>query len=318
MIDPTKLLPLSVVIPCYNEQEGLAELYRRVTAVCQEMATPYELVLVNDGSRDGTWPIIQDFANNDAAVIGINLSRNHGHQLALTAGLSQCRGRRILILDADLQDPPELLPRMMEVMDESLADVVYGERRTRSGETHFKRATAFLFYRIIDSLTDVSIPHDTGDFRLMTRRVLDVFLQMPERHRFTRGLISWIGFLQVPLPYDRDKRFAGETKYPLSKMVRFAMDGITTFSTKPLALANLCGFAMACISMVLGVFSLGAWISGSTIVGWTSIMAVVTTVSTFQFLLLGIFGEYLGRIYEQSKGRPLFVIDRVIRRDEST
>jgi len=204
---------------------------------------------------------------------------------------------------------------MLELMDQTRADVVYGERRSRAGETRFKRWTAFWFYRAIDALTDISIPRDAGDFRLMTRRVLDVFFQMPERHRFTRGMISWIGFRQVAVLYDRDARFTGETKYPLRKMIRFAIDGITGFSTKPLQMASYCGFAMALISFFLGCFSVVAWMRGSTVVGWTSLMTVVTTMGSVQFMVLGVFGEYLGRIYEQVKGRPLFVVDEIVRKD---
>ena len=306
---------ISVVIPCYNEELGLSELHRRLSRVFDNVDRSYEVVLVNDGSKDRTWQKILELSASDPHVVGVNLSRNHGHQLALTGGLTVCRGSLILILDADLQDPPELLPEMLSVMEQTGSDVVYGQRRSRSGETRFKLLTAHWFYRLINSLTDIPIPGDTGDFRLMTRRVLEVFNRMPERHRFTRGMISWIGFRQTAISYDRDPRFAGETKYPLRKMVRFAIDGITAFSTKPLQLASYCGFAMALLSLCLGLFSLAAWLRGSTIVGWTSLMAVITTMGSVQFLVLGVFGEYLGRIYEQVKGRPLFVIDDVVRHD---
>jgi polyisoprenyl-phosphate glycosyltransferase len=305
-------LELSVVVPCYNEAEGIDELYRRVTAVCRAAERSYEFMLVNDGSSDATWHKILALCETDPHVVGINLARNHGHQLALTAGLSRCRGEAILILDADLQDPPELLPRMFEMMRSQKADVVYGERKTRAGESVFKRLTAFCFYRLIDALTDIHIPKDSGDFRLVTHRVIDVFNRMPERHRFTRGMISWIGFRQIPITYDRDPRFAGSTKYPLRKMIRFALDGITAFSTRPLQLANYCGFIMVVVSLLLGLFSVISWLSGSTIAGWTSLMMVVTVIGAAQFLVLGVFAEYLGRIYEQAKGRPLFIIDEVV------
>ncbi len=306
---------LSIVVPCYNEAEGIAELCRRIAEVCATLPYSYELVLVNDGSKDATWEKIAATATQDPHVVGVNLARNHGHQLALTAGLSLCRGQRILIIDADLQDPPELLHEMMTLMDQG-ADVVYGQRRTREGETVFKRATASIFYRIIGKLTDVPIPRETGDFRLMSRRALDVLISMPERHRFIRGMVSWIGFRQVPLMYDRAARFAGETKYPLRKMIRFAMDAITSFSIKPLTMASYVG-------MISGIFALGLLVyagisfvffrnSGLLNPGWTSLMAAISILGSVQLMVLGIFGEYLGRLYEQSKGRPLFIVEQVI------
>jgi glycosyltransferase involved in cell wall biosynthesis len=303
---------LSVVVPCYNEEGSFLELHRRLTDVCSSTAITYELVFVNDGSTDRTWALIVDVAARDPSVAGVNLSRNHGHQLALTAGLSLCRGNRILILDADLQDPPELLPQMIRVMDEEEADVVYGQRRSRSGETAMKLLTASLFYRLIDAITDVRIPRDTGDFRLLSRRALRVFLDMPERHRFTRGMVSWIGFRQVPLHYDRQERFAGETKYSYRKMIKFALDAITAFSIKPLVMTSLLGGVTAGVSMLLGVYSVVAFLAGGTITGWTSLMMVITLLSSVQLIVLGIFGEYIGRMYEQMKGRPLFVIDQVV------
>jgi dolichol-phosphate mannosyltransferase len=257
--------------------------------------------------------MISDISSRDANVVGVNLSRNHGHQLALTAGLSLCRGVRVLILDADLQDPPELLPEMLRVMDEHAADVVYGQRRSRAGETVMKRATASLFYRFIEAITEVRIPRDTGDFRLLSRRALDVLMAMPERHRFIRGMVSWIGFRQIPLLYDRQERFAGETKYSYRKMFSFALDAITAFSIKPLLVTKVIGLATAGISFLLGLYSIIAYLAGSTIVGWTSLMMVITTLSSVQLIVLGVFGEYVGRMYEQIKGRPLFIIDEIVR-----
>lgn len=303
---------LSIVVPCYNEKEGLGELHDRLARTCDGLGLPYEIILVNDGSTDGTWPAMLDLAAAAPQLVLVNLSRNHGHQLTLTAGLSQAAGRRVLILDADLQDPPELLPEMMRAMDDG-ADVVYGVRRRREGETGLKRATAALFYRLIERLTDVPIPRDAGDFRLISRRALDVLLAMPERHRFVRGMVSWIGFRQVPLPYDRHPRFAGETKYPLRKMVRFALDAITAFSTKPLALASWAGVGMALVFCALLAYSLASWLRGETVVGWTSLMATVTLLGSVQLVVLGVIGEYIGRMYEQAKGRPLFIIERVVR-----
>ena len=228
---------LSVVAPCYNEEAVLQAFHERLEPVCRSLGCSYEIVLINDGSRDATWARMSDLASRDPHVVAVDLRRNHGHQLALTAGLSVCRGERILVIDADLQDPPELLPDMMRLLDQG-ADVVYGQRRKRAGETWFKKATANLFYRVIERLADVPIPRDTGDFRLMTRATLDLFLQMPERGRFIRGMISWLGGHQVPLVYDRDARAAGETKYPLRKMLKFATDAITSFSVVPLRFAG--------------------------------------------------------------------------------
>ena len=309
-------LELSIVVPCYNEEAVLGELHQRLTAVCRTLGQPYEIILVNDGSEDRTWPIMTTLADEDSHVVAVNLSRNHGHQLALTAGLSVCRGARVLIIDADLQDPPELLAEMLRMMDEQGADVVYGQRRTRSGETRLKVATAAGFYRLIEKLTDVPIPRDTGDFRLMSRRALDVLASMPERHRFIRGMVSWIGLRQVPLLYDRQPRFAGTTKYPLRKMIRFAVDAITAFSIKPLQLASLAGVASASVSLALAAYSLIAFVLRSTVTGWTSLMAVITFIGSVQLLVMGVFGEYLGRMYEEVKGRPLFIISDVFSRSE--
>jgi polyisoprenyl-phosphate glycosyltransferase len=309
---------ISVVIPCYNEEEVLPELYRRVKAVCAAVGRPYELILVNDGSRDGTWPALTGLAADDPHVVAVNLSRNHGQQLALTAGLSLCRGERALILDADLQDPPELLPEMLRMMDRERADVVYGQRRSRAGETALKLATAALFSRVVSRLADVPIPRDTGDFCLMSRRALGVLLAMPERHRFARTMVSWIGFRQVPVPYDRQPRLVGTTNFPYLKQIRIALDAITALSVKPLLLASMGGLFTALLALVMGAVAIAAWAHGSIwVTGWTSLMAVITFLSSIQLLVLGVFGEYLGRMYEQIKGRPLFIIDQVVRSDRT-
>lgn len=304
---------ISIVVACYNEQEALPELCRRVSDVCGSLGRTYEIVLVDDGSKDATWSIMQRAAAADSHIVAVKLSRNHGHQLCLTAGLTICRGERILIIDADLQDPPELLPEMLKVMDQEHADVVYGKRSHREGETVGKRLTAYLFYRLIQSLTETPIPSDTGDFRLMSRRALDVLLAMPERHRFVRGMVSWIGFKQVPFVYGRHARTAGETKYPFRKMLRFAIDAITGFSIKPLTIANWIGLTGAALSMGLVVFAVWSWFKGGTVHGWASLLAGVGLIGSLQLLVLGIIGEYLGRLYEQSKGRPLFIIEEIAR-----
>jgi glycosyltransferase involved in cell wall biosynthesis len=307
---------LSVVAPCYNEQAVLPEFVARVGAVLDGLghrdATSAEIVLVDDGSRDGTWAAMTAAAARDSRVVAVQLMRNHGHQLALTAGLSVCRGERILIIDADLQDPPELLPEMMAVMERENADVIYAQRRQREGETLFKRFTAAAFYRLIGKMTDVAIPPDTGDFRLVTRRVLDLLLAMPERHRFIRGMVAWIGGRQVAFPYDRRARAAGETKYPLSRMVRFAVDAITGFSVVPLMASMTIGWGMAVIGFAFALYSMVGWASGHTLPGWTSLMAAIGILGGMQFLMLGVIGAYLGRLYDQSKNRPLFMIRDIV------
>lgn len=300
---------LSVVIPCYNEEACLAELHRRVSAAAREaVGASHEIVLINDGSRDGSWRLMQELAARDSRVVAINLSRNHGHQLALTAGLDLCAGERILIIDADLQDPPELLSAMMAEMDRAQADVVYAVRRQRSGETAFKKATAKLFYRLLDRLTDVEIPLDTGDFRLMTRRALNAFLSLPEQARFIRGMVSWVGFRQVPFVYDRQERFSGSTKYPLRKMVAFALDAVTGFSTAPLRLASHIGLWLVLASLLLLVYIAIGFFSGSAVAGWTSVMLVTVVLGAVQMFVLGMIGEYLGRLYIESKRRPLYIV----------
>jgi len=298
---------VSVVAPCFDEEEVLPLFLDRVRGVLDSLNGASELVLVDDGSSDRTWEVITKAGVQDTRVVGVRLMRNHGHQLALTAGLSVCRGERVLIIDADLQDPPELLPDMMALMDEG-ADVVYGQRRRREGEGVLKRVTAAIFYRTIGRMTDVDIPCDTGDFRLITRRVVDLLIAMPERHRFVRGMVSWIGGKQVPLVYDRDARAAGESKYPFAKMLRFAADAITSFSMVPLRLSVLLGWLMAAIGFAAAINSIRGALLGQTVPGWSSLMAAIGLLTGVQFLMLGIIGAYLGRLYDQSKGRPLFMI----------
>lgn len=304
---------VSVVAPCYNEQEVLPEFYRRVSATCAKLNQSYEIVLVDDGSKDKTWAILRELAEGDSHVVAVNLARNHGHQLALSAGLSICSGDRIFILDADLQDPPELLPEMIAVMDQGV-DVVYGQRRTRYGDALPKRIACSIFYRAMQQLSDHPIPLDAGDFRLISRRTLDVLISMPERHRFLRGMISWIGFRQEPFLYDRDSRFAGVTKYPLRKLIDLAVNGVTAFSTKPLRLAVHFGLLSIIFAVLLFIYSIVGWLFyPSAPQGWASLMGAVSILGGIQLLVLGVIGEYLGRTYEQSKGRPLFIVDRVYR-----
>ena len=305
------MIRLSIVVPCFNEQDSLPEFHRRMSAAADATGEAYEIVFVDDGSSDRTWEVLRALSATDPTVVAVKLSRNHGHQLALTAGLTQCRGERVLVIDADLQDPPELLGAMLAMLDAG-ADVVYGQRRSRAGETRFKTATAAAFYRLLRRLVEIDIPLDAGDFRLMSRRALDVLNAMPEHHRFIRGMVSWIGLRQVPILYDRDARYAGETKYPLRKMIRFALDAITGFSVAPLRLASVLGGVAAALSLLLMIYTLGSWLLGHTTPGWTSLSSIVLLIGSVQLMVLGIIGEYLGRLYIEAKRRPLFVIETVV------
>ena len=300
---------LSIVIPCYNEEACLDMLHARVSAAARSaVGDDYELVFVNDGSRDGSWTAMQRLAAADPRLVAINLSRNHGHQLALTAGLDLCCGAQILIIDADLQDPPELLIEMRGLMAAEQADVVYAVRRKREGEGLFKKLTAAAFYRVLDRVTDTPIPIDTGDFRLMSRRALDAFLSLPEQARFIRGMVAWIGFRQVPFVYDRAERHAGNTNYPLGKMVRLAFDAVTGFSTAPLRFASHASVILAAASLLLLVYVATGFLAGNSVPGWTSTMLVVVVLSAVQMFVLGMIGEYLGRLYVESKRRPLYLV----------
>jgi glycosyltransferase involved in cell wall biosynthesis len=304
---------LSIVVPCFNEQECIRPLHARVTAAARErFGDDYEVVLVNDSSKDGTWELMRTLAAEDPRLVVVNLSRNHGHQLALTAGLDLCRGDFVLIIDADLQDPPELIGPMLDLMRREEADVIYGVRTSRSGETAFKRATAHGFYRLLSRATEVDIPLDAGDFRLISRRALNVLLAMPEQARFIRGMVAWIGFRQLPFPYHRDERFAGETKYPLGKMIRFALDALTGFSSAPLKLASQAGLLLSLGSLLIFAYIMLGWIRGGTVPGWTSLMLVVVVLGAVQMFVLGLMGEYIGRLYSQAKQRPLYIVQDII------
>jgi len=303
---------LSVIVPCFNEAGNIAELWQRLSEVCEAaVGEAYEVIFVDDGSRDDTWAHVAALSEAHAPAIGVNLSRNYGHQLALTAGLQVCRGERALIIDADLQDPPELLPQMMEKMDREQADVVYGERIERIGESIFKRTTAALFYRILSSLTDIDIPLNTGDFRLISRRIIDGFLAMPEEHRFVRGMIAWLGHKQVPFPYVRDQRHQGTTAYTVRKMINFALDGITGFSVRPLRLALYFGTGFVAVAMLVGLWVVYQFWVNNTVPGWSSLIVVLLVVSAAQMLFLGLIGAYLGRIFTEVKRRPLYIVREI-------
>lgn len=310
---PERRLALSVVAPCHNEALCLDEFAARLQRSIAQCGLEHscEIILVNDGSTDATWERITAIAAADARVVGVDLSRNHGHQLAVTAGLSLCRGEHVLLIDADLQDPPELLCDMLELLQQG-ADVVYGKRISRAGESWAKKLEAKAFYRFLDAMTEVPIPLDTGDFRLMRRRVVEVLQAMPERHRFIRGMVSWVGFTQVPLLYHRDPRYAGETKYTLRKMVAFATDAITGFSIRPLRFASYGGVAFSLLGLALLAYVFSSYFFGFVVPGWASILGVLLVLGSCQLFVLGLAGEYIGRIYMQSKGRPLFIIRSVV------
>jgi polyisoprenyl-phosphate glycosyltransferase len=314
MGEPT--LDLSIVVPCYNEVPVLDELYRRASAAArEEYGSSYELLLVDDGSKDSTWSRIEALIGTDPRVVGVRLSRNHGHQLALTAGLSLARGEDIFILDADLQDPPELLSQMRALKIKENADVVFGRRRSREGEKASKTLVASMFYRTLARLTDTDIPLDTGDFRLVSRRVCDLLTAMPERDRFVRGMIAWLGFKQVPFEYDRSARQAGRTKYSLRRMVRLGIDALVSFSMWPLRVAGVMSFLLFVAFLGVAVYVLYSWLFLDIVRGWTSLAVIVLLASAVQLFSLSVMGEYLGRIYLQSKQRPLFLIADVRRHE---
>lgn len=297
---------LSIVIPVYNEEESLDELHRRLAGVGAKIEGGWEVIFVNDGSADASIDVLRRLVAADAHVRVVNLSRNFGHQMALTAGLDHAAGDVIVMMDADLQDPPELIPKMIAKWREGF-DVVYAVRRKRRGETAFKKATAAAFYRLLRTMTRIEIPVDTGDFRLISRRALDSLKQVRERSRYLRGLFAWIGYRQAPVYYVRAPRFAGETKFPMRRMVRFAIDAITSFSAVPLQFATWLGFFAASVGFLYGLRVLYEAITGGTVAGWASLMVVTLFFGGVQLLTLGILGEYVGRIFDEVKQRPLYL-----------
>ncbi len=298
----------SVVAPIYNEVQSLPELHRRVREVMEGLGEPWELVLVDDGSSDGSTDRIRHLARTDQHVRPVIFARNFGHQLAVTAGMDFSRGRAVVIIDADLQDPPEVIPDLVTKWGQGY-EVVYAVRRERKGESWFKRVTASLFYRLIYRITDVDIPLDTGDFRLLDRKVVSALKEMRERHRFLRGMSSWVGFSQVGVPYTRDARYAGETKYTLGRMVGFALNAVTSFSYFPLQLATYFGFASAALSaLAIPVVIVLRLMGNQAFFGQASTLIAVLFLGGVQLISLGIIGEYLGRLYDEAKGRPLYVV----------
>lgn len=302
-------LLLSVVVPVFNEKDGLQEFYDRTKRVLLGLAgLEYEVIFVDDGSSDASVDIIAQFVRQDVRVRLLKLSRNFGHQIAITAGIDAARGDAVVVIDADLQDPPEVIVRFIEKWQDGY-DVVYGMRETRDGETVFKVWTASIFYRILRSLVSLDIPVDVGDFRLMSRRVVEHLKAMQERDRFVRGLVSWIGFRQIGLSYRREKRYAGETKYPYRKMIRFALDGITSFSSIPLKMATIMGYLTSLIAFAYACSVIVQKFMGYTVQGWATIMVGLLFLGGVQLICLGILGEYIGRIFNETKGRPLYIVD---------
>jgi glycosyltransferase involved in cell wall biosynthesis len=306
----TEIRPeLSIVVPLYNEEGNVAELARRIQGIAAGLPgrPTFEMCFVNDGSSDGTLARLERVAENYPGVVIVNLSRNFGHQIAATAGLDTARGDAVVLMDGDLQDPPELITDFVQKWREGF-DVVYAVRRTRRGESAFKLLTAKVFYRVIKALTNVSIPVDTGDFRLMSRRVVDALGRTRERHRFLRGLVSWVGYRQTGISYDRAERLSGSTKYPFSKMLKFAIDGITSFSQIPLRVSTYLGFATSTFAFLYAIVVLALQFLHLNFPGYTSTMLAILFIGGIQLIGIGILGEYVGRIYDEIKARPLYLV----------
>jgi dolichol-phosphate mannosyltransferase len=304
---------LSIVIPCYNEEEVITQTVGRLKTFCSELTTlDVELIFVDDGSRDHTRQLLKCFAESDPRMKLIGFARNFGHQIAVTAGIDAANGDAVVLIDADLQDPPEIIHQMIAKWREGY-DVVYGTRSERRGESAIKLITARWFYRLLDRLSDVPIPMDTGDFRLMSRDVVDTLRAMPEKDRFVRGMVSWVGFKQVALPYKRAERLAGESKYPLRKMLRFATDGIFSFSTTPLQVSALAGVVCASFAMLGIIYAvLLRLFTNSWVEGWTALMVAVLFIGGVQLIAIGVVGAYIGRIYNEIKNRPLYVVQEYL------
>jgi dolichol-phosphate mannosyltransferase len=307
----------SIVAPIFNELENIPELYPRLREVMDQTGETWELILVDDGSTDGSTDLIRKLSENDRRVRPVIFARNFGHQIAVTAGLDYSRGDAVVIIDADLQDPPEVILDLIKKWQAGY-EVVYAVREERAGESWFKKTTASIFYRLIYRITDVNIPLDTGDFRLMDKKVIDVMRQMREKHRFLRGMSSWVGFKQVGVSYKRKPRFAGETKYPLKKMIKLALNAVTSFSYFPLQLATYIGFVAAGLSVLaIPVVAILRLTTGTTLEGQATTLIIVLFLGGVQLISLGIIGEYIGRIYDEAKGRPLYVVAEAPEDDET-
>lgn len=302
-------MELSIIIPIYNEEGNLNLLYERISKVASSITSDYELIFVNDGSRDNSLQMIVSMAVSDQHVRYINFSRNFGHQIAVTAGIDHCTGEAVAIIDADLQDPPELIVELYNKMKEGY-QVVYARRRSRSGESFMKKFTAKMFYRILAKITSIKIPVDTGDFRIMHRKIIDVLKQMPEQQKYLRGQIAWAGFKQTYILYDRDERHAGSTGYTYKKMIRFALDGITGFSNLPLKFATIAGFIVSGVTFLVSLYALYArFIAKDYVPGWTSLILAVLFIGGVQLISIGIIGEYMSRMSANVRNRPLYIVD---------
>jgi polyisoprenyl-phosphate glycosyltransferase len=301
----------SIVIPVFNEEAVLPMLLRRLGLLLSGLREPAEAIFVDDGSRDSTSIVLQAFVKRDPRFRYIGLSRNFGHQVAITAGMDAAQGKAIIVMDADLQDPPEVVEQLIAKWEEGY-DVVYARRLSRAGESRFKRATAHLFYRVLSRIASVGIPADVGDFRLIDRKVLDELRQMPERDRFVRGMIAWLGFRQTEVAFHREERAAGETKYPLFKMVRLAMNAALGFSDAPLRLAIWCGGIVSCLALLYGGWAVFLWMTNDAhlVAGWSSTIVIVSLLCGMNMLMTGIVGLYVGRIHTEAKHRPLYVVQR--------
>lgn len=298
----------SIIIPVFNEEQVIEHTYERLKIVMDSTGETYELLFINDGSRDSTVDILKRLGETDNHIKVIDFSRNFGHQIAITAGMDFAKGDAVIIIDADLQDPPELILKMIEKW-KSGYDVVYAKRTARKGETFFKKQTAALFYRTLRAMTDIEIPIDTGDFRLIDRKVCEQMQNVHEKNRFVRGLVSWVGFKQTAVEYERDERYAGETKYPLKRMLKLSIDGITSFSYKPLKMANYLGVALSSIGFIYMLVVLYQKLfTKTTITGWSSIIVIQLFFSGIILMMLGVVGEYIGRIYDEAKNRPLYIV----------
>lgn len=304
---------LSVVVPVYNEQEVIGETAKRLRGVLDGMGVDYEIVFVNDGSRDGTLSVLRPLCEADERLKLVNFSRNFGHQIAITAGMDMTRGDAVVVIDADLQDPPEVIPDMFEIWKQGY-EVVYGKRLSREGETFFKKFTAKVFYRFMARMTDVDMPVDTGDFRLIDRKVVDALRRVPERNRYVRGIVSWLGFRQYAYEYERHERFAGKTKYPLKKMVKLACDGLVSFSVKPLRWILGTGVALSALSVVYMLGILIAALCGARMLSpWLyAALGLLALLLGIVMTSLGVLGEYVGRIYDEAKARPLYIVSETV------
>jgi glycosyltransferase involved in cell wall biosynthesis len=304
---------ISIVVPAYNEADGIAEFNRRLSDIRAKLWERSEVIYVNDGSRDDTFAILRLLRERDPTISIVNLSRNFGKEIALTAGLDHSHGDAVIVIDADLQDPPELIPVLIKRWREDEADVVFARRSSRAGESWFKKVTAYGFYRVINAISRQRVPVDTGDFRLLSRRAVDAVTMLRERHRFMKGLFAWIGYRQVAVPYERDSRLAGSTKWNYWRLWNFSLEGITSFSIAPLKVATYIGLFTAIIAVVYGILIIGRTILfGNPVPGYPSLLVIMLFLGGVQLVSLGIIGEYVGRIFNETKQRPLYLVDAIL------